>query len=139
MSLLLAKKIRDFGPNRKELMAVPSDELEVHHIYPKRFLSPYGIKGERVNNISNRTPITRATNSAIGNTAPHVVVIDVKIVGSEPIESVISEHLMDSTLIKKPFTSALFDEFIADRKKKILAAIGAAVHAEPIAEHSDLV
>lgn len=139
MSLLLSKTIRDFGPSRKELNAVPSEELEDHHIYPKRFLSPYGIKGEKVNNIANRTPLTRTTNSAIGNTAPHVYIIDAKVVGSKPIEPVISEHLIDSTLIHKAFTAELFDQFIADRKKKILAAIGAAVHAEPVAEQPDIV
>jgi hypothetical protein len=103
MSLLLSKKIRDFGPSQKKLNAVPSEELEDHHIYPKRFLSPYGIKGEKVNNIANRTPLTRTTNGAIGNTAPHVYIIDAKVVGSEPIEPVISEHLIDSTLIHKPY------------------------------------
>jgi hypothetical protein len=92
-----------------------------------------------VNNIANRTPLTRTTNSAIGNTAPHVYIIDAKVVGSEPIETVISEHLIDWTLIHKPFTAELFDQFIADRKKKILAAIGAAVHAEPVAEQPDIV
>jgi hypothetical protein len=137
MSLLLSKKIHDFGPGRRELMAVPSDELEDHHIYPKRFLFPYGIKGEKVNNIANRTPITRATNSAIGNTAPHVYLSDRKVVGLEPIESTLAEHLIDSTLIHKPFSAEVFDQFVADRKKKILTAIGAAVHSEPIAELTD--
>jgi hypothetical protein len=134
MSLLLSQNIRDFGPSRKKLMAAPWEELEDHHIYPKRFLSPYGIKGERVNNIANRTPLIRTTNGTIGNAAPHVYIVDRKIVGSEAIEPVISEHLMDSNLIQAPFTAELYDRFLADRKKRILAAIGAAVHAEPISE-----
>jgi len=134
MSLLLSQSIRDFGPRRKKLMEAPWEELEDHHIYPKRFLSPYGIKGEMVNNIANRTPLIRTTNGAIGNLAPHVYMVDRKIVGSEAIEPVLSEHLMDQILIKTPFTAELYDRFIADRKKKILGAIGAAVHAEPISE-----
>ena len=64
---------------------------------------------------------------------------DAKVVGSEPTEPVSSEHLIDSTLLLKPFTAELFDQFISDRKKKILAAIGAAVHAEPITEQPDIV
>jgi hypothetical protein len=134
MSLLLSQKIRDFGPRRKKLMEAPWEELEDHHIYPKRFLSPYGIKGEMVNNIANRTPLIRTTNGAIGNAAPHVYIVDRKIVGSEAIAPVISEHLVDSNLIQTPFTAELYDRFLADRKKRILAAIGAAVHAEPISE-----
>ena len=134
MSLLLAQKVRDFGPNRKTLGAVPWEEIEDHHIYPKRFLGPYGIKGEKVNNIANRTPLTRSTNGAIGNTAPHVYFADLKIVGSDPIEPVISAHLMDPAIVLRPFTAEVYDAFIADRTKRILTAIGKAVGADPIAD-----
>jgi hypothetical protein len=139
MSLLLSQKIRDFGSSHEMLAIAPWEELEDHHIYPKRFLSPYGIKGERVNNIANRTPLTRGTNSAIGNTAPHVYLIDSKVVGRDTIDPVISEHLIDPKLIHKPFTEELYGEFLADRKKRILDAIGEAVRAEPIAEQPDVV
>jgi hypothetical protein len=139
MSLLLSQKIRDFGPSRKMFAMVPWEELEDHHIYPKRFLSPYGIKGERVNNIANRMPLTRVTNSAIGNTAPHVYLADSKVVGSEAIDPVISEHLIDPNLVREPFTEALYERFLAARKAKILVSIGEAVNAEPITEQPDIV
>jgi hypothetical protein len=139
MSLLLSQKIRDFGPSRKMFAMVPWEELEDHHIYPKRFLSPYGIKGERVNNIANRTPLTRVTNSSIGNTAPHVYLADSKVVGSEAIDPVISEHLIDPNLVREPFTEALYERFLAARKTKILVSIGEAVNAEPITEQPDIV
>jgi hypothetical protein len=139
MSLLLSQKIRDFGPSRKMFAMVPWEELEDHHIYPKRFLSPYGIKGERVNNIANRTPLTRVTNSAIGNTAPHVYLADSRVVGSEGIDPVISEHLIDPNLVHEPFTEELYERFLADRKRKILASIGEAVNAEPITEQPEIV
>jgi hypothetical protein len=134
MSLLLAQKVRDFGPGRKTLGAVPWEEIEDHHIYPKRFLGPYGIKGEKVNNIANRTPLTRSTNGAVGNTAPHVYFANSKIVGSDPIEPVISAHLMDPAIVLKPFTAEVYDAFIADRTKRILIAIGKAVGAVPVAD-----
>ncbi len=134
MSLLLAQKVRDFGPNRGTLGAVPWEEIEDHHIYPKRFLGPYGIKGEKVNNIANRTPLTRSTNGSIGNTAPHVYLTDLKIIGSDPIAPDISAHMMDPALVLKPFTAELYDAFLKDRTKRILDAIGKAVGADPIIE-----
>jgi hypothetical protein len=105
MSLLLARNIRDFGPTRKRAKSVPWEDIEDHYIYPKRFLGPYGLKGEKVNNIANRTPMTRTTNGEIGNTAPHVYLADRRIVGPQAIEPVLTEHLMDPTLALEPFTS----------------------------------
>lgn len=134
ISLLLSRKIRDFGPARKTLVAVPWEDIEDHHIYPKQFLGPYGIKGDKVNNIANRTPLTRNTNGAIGNLAPHVYLADTRIVGAEPIGPVLSEHLIDPNVVLKPFTAELYSQFIADRKTRILEAISTAVEAVPQAD-----
>jgi hypothetical protein len=134
MSLLLSAKIHDFGQDRKSLAAASWEEIEDHHIYPKRFLAPNGIKGEKVNNIANRTPLLRNTNGLIGNTAPNVYLTDLKIIGSRTIEPVVSEHLIDHRLILKPFTADLYNKFLADRKNRILSMISDAVQAEPIAE-----
>ena len=105
MSLLLSRNVRDFGPARKQAKSVPWEDIEDHHIYPKGFLRPYGIKGEKANNIANRTPMTRTTNGAIGNTAPHVYLTDKKIVGSEPIKPVLEEHLINPELALEPVYS----------------------------------
>ena len=75
----------------------------------------------------------------MNGSAPHVYLIDSKVVGRDTIDPVISEHLIDAKLIHKPFTEELYGEFLADRKKRILDAIGEAVRAEPIAEQPDVV
>jgi hypothetical protein len=134
ISLPLSRSIRDFGRNRKNLAAVPWEDMEDHHIYPKQFLRPYGIKGERVNNIANRTLLARNTNQEIGNTAPHVYLTDPKIVGSEPIQPTIVAHLIEPDVILKPFTEAVYDQFLIDRSRKIINGIKDAVGAEPLAE-----
>ena len=133
ISLLLSKKVRDFGQGHKTLGSVPWEEIEDHHIYPKRFLTPYGIKGDKVNNIANRTPLTRTTNGAIGNTAPHVYLEDMKIIGGDPIQPIISAHLINPALALQPFTAALYDEFLADRRgKNSLSSIAEVVEREAV-------
>jgi hypothetical protein len=97
-------------------------------------LGPYGLKGDKVNSIINRTPLTRSTNSAIGNTAPHVYLADKTIVGSEAIGPVLEEHLVNPELALKPFTAAVYDDFLKDRADQIIREIGKRVAAEPIAE-----
>jgi hypothetical protein len=138
MSLLLSKKISDFGPQRRNLVEVPWEEIDDHHIYPKRFLGPYGIRGDRVNNIANRTPLTRSTNHAMGNSAPHVYMRDIRVVGSNPVEPIIFEHLMKPAIVLEPFTAEVYEKFLADRTQRILNAISAAVSADPVAEQADI-
>jgi hypothetical protein len=43
ISLLLSRGAADFGRERRRLGLVSWEEIEDHHIYPKRFLGPYGI------------------------------------------------------------------------------------------------
>ena len=134
ISLLLSRRICDFGRNRKNLAAVPWEDMEDHHIYPKQFLRPYGIKGERVNNIANRTLLARNTNQEIGNMAPHVYLTDPRIIGSEAIQPTIVGHLIEPDVILKPFTEAVYGQFLIDRSKKIINGIKDAVSAEPLVE-----
>jgi hypothetical protein len=134
ISLLLARRVRDIGTKRKALAAARWEEIEDHHIYPKGYLAPNGLKGERVNNIANRTPLVRETNALIGNLAPNVYLANREIVGEEPLDGVLSEHLIDSGIVMRQFSSELYDEFLAARKKEILRAIRSAVEVDPIAD-----
>ena len=134
MSLLLARKVTDIGKDRQALISGPWEEIEDHHVYPKRFLGPYGIKGEAANNLANRTPILRATNGAIGNTAPHVYLADTRVVGADPLGPTLQEHLIDEEIVRTPFTAQVFERFMSDRTSKILAAVANVVGAAPIAE-----
>jgi hypothetical protein len=134
MSLLLSRNVRDFGSERKPAKSVPWEDVEDHHIYPKRFLGPYGLKGDIVNNIANRTPLTRTTNGSIGNTAPHVYLTDRQTVGSEPVEPVLKEHLINPQLALEPFTTAGYKKFLQDRTEQIIHQIGKHVSADPIFE-----
>jgi len=134
MSLLLAREAADFGIDRRPLNSVPWEELEDHHIYPKRFLAPYGIRGEAANNLANRTSILRTTNASIGNTAPHVYLADAQIVGDEPIGPTLEQHLIDEGLVRTPFTAEVYAKFTSDRTRQILSAVANVVKTEPIAD-----
>jgi hypothetical protein len=134
MSLILSERVNDLGPEHKNLYETQWEEIQDHHIYPKQFLGPYGLKGNAVNNIANRTPILRKTNQTIGNLAPHVYLVDPNAIGAEDIEPFLEQHLIDRDLVLSPFTAEFYNTFIKDRSKRILGAIGQAVRAEPIAE-----
>jgi hypothetical protein len=85
-----------------------------------------------VNNIANRTPLLRSTNNAFGNTAPHVYLKDINIVGVEPLEPTLKVHLIRPEIAFQPFTEHVYQEFMTDRTTQILSAISDVVDIEPL-------
>jgi hypothetical protein len=134
ISLILSHSVRDVGSERKNLASSAWEEIQDHHIYPKGLLAAHGIKGEKANNIANRTPLLRTTNAAIGNFAPNVYLTDPSIVGNQPVAPIIANHLIDRQIVLKPFSPDIYDQFVTSRKKEILEAIKKVVEADPITD-----
>jgi hypothetical protein len=142
MSLLLSRELKDFGKDSGKdfgkkgparLDESPWHLIEDHHIYPKGFLGPYGIKGDKANNIANRTPLLEKTNIAISNIAPHVYLADENLVGPRPqIENVLRQHCIPPSLVQQAFTEAVFQEFIKERTALLLKVIADNVKVEPL-------
>jgi hypothetical protein len=131
MSALLARHPRDFAKSRLQLTTDWSG-IEDHHIYPKGFLHPYGIKGDAVNSILNRTPLLKQTNQAIGNQAPHVYLHDRSLAGPGGVpDDVLSEHAIPAETVRKPFTDQIFKQFLADRSQLLMSLIEELVGLPP--------
>jgi hypothetical protein len=135
MSMLLAAGVKDWGKDKKLLRRVSWRDIEDHHIYPARFLEPYGIKGSAVNNIANRTPLLGATNKAIGKNAPHVYMKDVEVTGPRGLsEEALRQHCISAKLLATPFTENVYKDFRADRTRRLLAHIQELVGMPPLAD-----
>lgn len=135
MSMLLANDAADWGKDGRRLRSVNWQEIEDHHIYPVRFLGPYGIKGQAVNNIANRTPLFSTTNAAISNDAPHVYLENPAIVGGRGITvEVLQRHCVSRDLLKTPFSKEAYEVFLKDRKARLMALIKELVGTEPLAD-----
>lgn len=57
------------------------------------------------------------------DTAPHVYLSDRKIVGSEPIEPVLEEHLVSPKIAMEPFTAEVYEKFLRNRSEQIMKEI----------------
>jgi hypothetical protein len=135
MSMLLASDARDWGKDTRLLRRADWRDLEDHHIYPARFLASYSIKGSAVNNIANRTPLLKGTNNAIGYDAPHVYINNIDIVGPRGLsEDVLRQHCVSPALLAAPFSKDVYDEFIADRTRRLLERIQQLVGVAPLAD-----
>jgi hypothetical protein len=65
-------------------------------------------------------PLLRTTNAAIGNFAPNVYLTEPSIVGNQPVDPTIANHLIDRQIVLKPFSPDLYDKFITSRKRIFL-------------------
>jgi hypothetical protein len=123
-NLLVQAGARDWGTG-----SIPQpDELDDHHIVP----SSWGAKSLEpglVHSILNRTPLSATTNrKVIRDRLPNVYLPElVAKNGREAVLATLATHFISPTafeiLCRKDFSPADFEEFIAERKLTILAAI----------------
>lgn len=125
LSVLLTNPyIKDLGIENRLFKDVGASYIQDHHIYPARFLEPYGIKGDRVNTIINRTPLWCVTNLLLSNDAPHFYMRDLNRVsiGNPDNSEVLKGHFIPKVVLE-PFTTQVYDTFIKDRENMLLNRI----------------
>jgi hypothetical protein len=102
------------------------ENVDIHHIFSQDWCKKQGIKPEIFDSIINKTPLSYRTNRIIGCVAPSEYLAKLER-GDEttpPIEhdrldTYLQSHLIDPALLR----SDIFDDFIADRQKRLLALI----------------
>jgi hypothetical protein len=114
MNLVAINGARDFQSND----AIAFHELEDHHIFPQAFLrDEFGLKGDEVNTILNKTLITAAANRRISRKSPSQYLQDV-------IPAAHREEILRSHLIGPEAQAAMeqndYSAFLKAREKDIL-------------------
>jgi hypothetical protein len=96
-NLLFINDAKDFYENDKLKFSV--NELEDHHIFPKKFLENKEVNLNR-DIVANRTLITSITNKKISNKAPSTYVKEmIKIHKSEDkVKEILSKHFIDDEM-----------------------------------------
>jgi hypothetical protein len=134
MSLLFARGVRDLKPPQSLLTQSVVAQVEDHHIFPKKYLAPQGIKGEEANQIANRTPILGETNRTIRNDAPHQYLNDSALVGAGGLSADVLEghHIPSWLATEATFSRDMYNRFITDRQTLLLKEIARLVETEPV-------
>ncbi|MFN3292564.1 MAG: DUF262 domain-containing protein [Gemmobacter sp.] len=136
-ALLLREGGRDFiTGDRADILTFGNDPMDVHHIFPRKWCEDQGIDVARYDTILNKTPLTAASNRAIGGDAPSVYLNRIEAqhgLTFGQINSILRSHLIDPDLLRQND----FAGFIADRKARLAGlaarAMGLAVAAAPLA------
>ena len=109
--------------------------VDIHHIFPKVWCEKQGITPAVFNSIVNKTPLTAATNRAIGGAAPSAYVNRLARsagVAQPVIEQAISSHaVLGQALLKDDFSA-----FMRARKEALLELVSRAT-GKPIDRSSD--
>lgn len=124
LNLLTLNDIDDFGIDRKRILDLKENQIHDHHIYPKKFLSLYNIKGNKANTILNRTFISKEANQKIKDRPPFDYLRNQSIVGNEFTLQELIKHCIDKSLVfDQVFTEGKFNNFKEQRKILIIDLI----------------
>lgn len=104
------------------------DDLDDHHIVPSSWGKKH-LKGEAINTILNRTPLTAETNrNVINDQLPNEYLAEmIAENGEAAVRAIMETHSISPTaldiLLRKPFTPDDFEEFITERQRTLQDAI----------------
>ncbi len=123
ISLILKNGARDFlaGKNMGT-SANFAESIEIHHIFPKKYCVERGLPKDKFDSIANKTLILKDTNRIIGSNPPSVYLQKIERktgLPSAEVDEILERHFIDAELCR----ADNFDEFVADRARKIFAEI----------------
>jgi hypothetical protein len=134
-ALLMNEGAQDFRSGQKfDHTVFFGENVDIHHIFPKQWCKDKKIKPEVYDSIINKTPLSYRTNRIIGGVAPseYIKVLENGRSNNPPIPSdrldcYLRSHLIDPELLR----SDAFEDFLADRQKKLLVLIARATGKTP--------
>lgn len=123
MALILKNHSQDFISGRDmDFTVYKSENIDIHHIFPKNYCEGKGLPKQKWNSIINKTPVSYSTNRTIGGIAPSKYLAKIEASGhvnAATLNQYLASHWIDYQLCK----ADNFNEFMVNRGKKLLDAI----------------
>ena len=111
--LLMGSGCKDFISGRPaEIMTFHSDKIDIHHIFPRDWCKKQGINPNVFNSIINKTPLSKATNIAIGGDGPssYLKTIERKHgISPETLDSILRGHLIEPAFLRNDDFKGFFE------------------------------
>lgn len=132
MALIFKNHSKDFISGRDmDFTLYKSDNIDIHHIFPKDYCIRQGYPGRKWNSVVNKTPVSYSTNREIGGIAPSKYLARIENKGQ--VNHAVLNTYLESHWIDAGYCRADdFDHYFVERAKKILDAIEIAT-GKPIA------
>ncbi len=112
------------------------ENIDIHHIFPRKWYHEAGIEDRIGDSIINKTPLSAKTNRIIGGRAPskYVERLEKDGIKSDRLDNILTTHLIDPALLR----ADKFDEFIKARESALITRIENAM-GKPVARDLDAV
>lgn len=123
ISLILKNGARDFLAGKNIITSANfAESIEIHHIFPKKYCVERGLPKDKFDSIANKTLILKGTNRIIGSNPPSIYLRTIERKTGLPaveVDEILERHFIDAELCR----ADNFDEFVADRARKIFSEI----------------
>ena len=129
-ALLMLEGAIDFRSGQAFKDTVFFDEyVDIHHIFPQKWCADAKIPVTTFDTIINKTPLSYKSNRIIGGAAPSVYLAKLEKGGggTQPIDpSLLDKHLSTHGIDPALLRTDRFNDFLADRERRLLALISRA-------------
>lgn len=123
MALILQNHCKDFISGRDmDFTVFKSDNIDIHHIFPKNYCIQKQYPVRKYNSIINKTPLSYSTNREIGGVAPSKYLEKITLKGQVD-EKVLDSYLESHWIDAQSSRTDDFNTFIIKRATSILNAI----------------
>jgi hypothetical protein len=144
-ALLMKEGVKDFRSGQQFNHAVFFGEnVDIHHIFPKKWCEDQGIKPEVFDSIINKTPLSYRTNRTIGGAAPSVYLsklesgsAETPAIAADRLDGFLASHLIEPSLLRADNFQAFMDDRQSRLLKLIEQATGQVVQREEKSEGSE--
>ncbi len=134
-ALMMRRGCRDFITDRPtDIMTFFNDRIDIHHVFPQAWCKTQGIEPGVFNAIVNKTPLSKASNIAIGGDAPSVYLKRIEDrQGIEParLDEILRSHLIEPEHLRTDD----FEAFFATRLAALTDVVAQAMDKPVAMEH----
>jgi hypothetical protein len=129
-ALLMKEGAQDFRSGQQfNHIVFFGENVDIHHIFPRKWCEERGIKPDVYDSIINKTPLSYRTNRIVGGDAPSVYLSKLQSGGREwesmhpeRLDGFLHSHLINPDLLRADD----FEAFMRDRQQRLLELIESA-------------
>jgi hypothetical protein len=126
-ALLMKEGAQDFRSGQKfDHTMFFGENVDIHHIFPKKWCEDKGLKPKDYDSIINKTPLAYRTNRIIGGVAPSTYLeklqngsAETPAISQSNLDRYLQSHLINPVLLR----ADKFRDFMEDRQERILKLI----------------
>ena len=126
-ALLMKEGAQDFRSGQKfDHIVFFGENVDIHHIFPKKWCTDHGIKAKVFDSIINKTPLSYRTNRIVGGVAPSDYIAALEkgnsttpSIDGDRVDAYLHSHLIDPALLR----ADKFADFMEDRQRRLLSLI----------------